>query len=75
MPDTTRDPLRALLPHASEEEFLAAQECLDQYVKLSIDVLSAGPPSASNPVLTESNAGGTVIAGQVDPTRTLTNTG
>jgi len=74
MLDTTKNALRALLPHASEEELQAANDCLDRYLNLAIEIASATSRIASEPVLTQSNGGGTVIAGQVDP-RTFTNTG
>jgi hypothetical protein len=74
MLDTTRDALRALLPHASEEELQAANDCLERYLNLAIEIVSAAHRTASSPVLTELDAGVNVIAGQVDP-RTFTNTG
>jgi hypothetical protein len=72
--DTTQNALDALLPYASEEEIHAANECLERYLNLAIEVASARQRTAPQPVLTQSNDGGTVIAGQVDP-RTFTNTG
>jgi hypothetical protein len=74
MLDTTQNALRALLPHASEEELHAANECLERYLNLAIEVASTGQRAAPPTVLTESDAGVNVIAGQVDP-RTFTNTG
>jgi hypothetical protein len=74
MLDTTQNALRALLPHASEEELHAANECLERYLNLAIEVASAGQRTAPHPVLTQSNDGVNVIAGQVDP-RTFKNTG
>ncbi len=74
MLDTAKNALRALLPHASEEELQAANDCLDRYLNLAIEVTSATHRTEPNLVLTQSNDGGTVIAGQVDP-RTFTNTG
>jgi len=74
MLDTTQNVLRALLSHASEEELHAANECLELYLTLAIEIASAGQRTTASPVLTQSNDGGTVIAGQVDP-RTFTNTG
>jgi hypothetical protein len=74
MLDTTKNALRALLPHASEEELNAANECLERYLNLAIEIASAGQRTTPQPVLTQSNDGGTVIAGQVDP-RTFKNNG
>jgi len=74
MLDTAKNALRALLPHASEEELHAANECLERYLNLAIEVASAGQRTAPQPVLTQSDAGVNVLAGQVDP-RTFTNTG
>jgi hypothetical protein len=74
MLDTTKNALCTLLPHASEEELHAANECLERYLKLAIEVVEARHRSVPNPVLTEPHPRGTVIAGQVDP-RTFTNTG
>jgi hypothetical protein len=74
MLDTTRNALCALLPHASEEELQAANDRLERYLNLAIEIISAAHRPPSSPVLTESDTGGTVIAGQVDP-RTFTNTG
>jgi hypothetical protein len=73
MADTTK-PLRALLPHATEEELQVSNDWLDRYLTLAIEIASAAHRTGSTTVLTESNEGGTVIAGQVDP-RTFTNTG
>ncbi len=75
MLDTTKNALRALLPHATEPEFQAATERFRRYLELAIEVHEAAPESAVTEVLTQSNAGGTVIAGQVDPARTFKNTG
>jgi hypothetical protein len=75
MLDTTKNALRALLPRATEPEFQAAAERFRRYLDLAIEVHQAAPESEVTEVLTQSNAGGTVIAGQVDPARTFTNTG
>lgn len=75
MLDTTRNALRALLPHATEPECQAADERFRRYLELAIEVHQAAAQSAVTEVLTQSNDGGTVIAGQVDPARTFTNTG
>ncbi len=74
MLDTTKSALRALLPQASGEELHAANDYLERYLNLAIEIVSAAHRTASSPVLTESDAGVNVIAGQVDP-RTFTNTG
>ena len=74
MLDTTQNALRALLPHASEEELLAANDCLERYLNLAIEIASAEQRMALSPVLTESDTGVNVVTGQVDP-RTFTNTG
>jgi ABC-type uncharacterized transport system ATPase component len=74
MLDTTQNALRALLPHASEEELLAANNCLERYLNLAIEIASAGQRMALSPVLTKSDTGVNVVTGQVDP-RTFTNTG
>jgi hypothetical protein len=75
MLDTTRNALRALLPHTTDPEFLAAGERFRRYLELAIEVHQAAPETAVTEVLTQSNAGGTVVAGQVDPARTFKNTG
>lgn len=75
MLDATKNALRALLPHATEPELQAAEEQFRRYLELAIEVHQAAPQSAAKEVLTQSNGGGTVIAGQVDPERTFTNTG
>jgi hypothetical protein len=72
--DTTQNALRALLPHASEQELQEANDCLDRYFGLAIEIVQAAHRTAPQPVLTQSDAGVNVIAGQVDP-RTFTNTG
>jgi hypothetical protein len=75
MPDTTQNALRALLPSASEEGLHAANECLQRYLGLAIEIATSAHQTAPQPVLTQSSDRGTVIAGQVDPVRTFTNTG
>ena len=75
MLDTTKNALRALIPHATEPEFQSAAERFRRYLELAIEVHEAAPESAVTEVLTQSNDQGTVIAGQVDPARTFTNTG
>lgn len=74
MLDTTKNALRALLPHTPIEELQAANDRLDRYLNLAIEIVSAAHRTASSPVLTESDARANVIVGQVDP-RTFTNTG
>ena len=75
MPDATQNALRAQLPHLTESDLQAAEERFRRYLQLAIEVYEAAPESAVTEVLTQSNDGGTVIAGQVDPARTFTNTG
>jgi hypothetical protein len=75
MLDTTRDALRAQLPHVTESDLQAAEERFRRYLELAIEVYEAAPQTAVTQVLTQSNDRGTVIAGQVDPERTFTNTG
>jgi hypothetical protein len=71
MLDTTKNALRALLPDANDADFQAAEERFLRYLQLAIELHQAASLSE---VLTQSNDGGNVIAGQVDP-RTFTNTG
>ena len=74
MADISKTALRALLPYASEEDLQTANDCLERYLNLAIEIVSSAHRIAPNPVLTQSDDGGTVIVGQVDP-RTFTNTG
>jgi hypothetical protein len=74
MLDTTKNALRALLPDANAE-IQAAEERFRRYLELVIEVHQTAPPDPSNGILTQSVSGGNVIAGQVEPQRTLTNTG
>jgi hypothetical protein len=75
MLDATQDALRALLPHTTESDLQAAEERFRRYLELAIEVYEAASQTAVTEVLTQSNDRGTVIAGQVDPERTFTNTG
>jgi hypothetical protein len=75
MLDTTRNALRALLPHATEPDLQAAEERFRRYLELAFEVHQTALQDAATAVLTLSNDGGTVIPGQVDPVRTFTNTG
>ena len=75
MLDTTKSALRALLPHANDAEAQAAEERFRRYLELTVEVRQTALQSAVPEVLTQSNDGGTVIAGQVDPARTLINIG
>ena len=70
----THDALRALLPHASEEEIEAAGEGLRRYIELAISIAESLPDNASKAGLTPPDAGGSVMPGLVDP-GTFTNTG
>jgi hypothetical protein len=74
MLDTTKNALRALLPDANEAEIQAAEERFHRYLELAIEIAQA-VDEYSEAALTHSGHGCNVIAGQVDPTRTLTNTG
>ena len=74
MLDTTQNALRALLPHASEEELQDANDYLDRYFDLAIEIVQTAHRTAPQPVLTQSDSGVNVIAGQVDP-RTFINIG
>ena len=64
--------LRTLLPHLNESEIAAAYERLQRYVRCAVDVLEDKVPT--RPELTTPIRGGSVNAGQVDPS-TFTNTG
>jgi len=75
MLDTTKNALRALLPDANDAEIQAVEERFRRYVELAIEVHQTAPQDAVTELLTQSNDGGTVISGQVDPARTFTNTG
>jgi hypothetical protein len=70
---TPQEQLRTLLPHLDETETAAAYERLRRYVALAVDVVRQEKQSPST-ALTESPAGGSVSAGQVEP-RTFKNTG
>jgi hypothetical protein len=59
----------------TESDLQAAEERFRRYLELAIEVYEAAPQTAVTQVLTQSNDRGTVIAGQVDPERTFTNTG
>jgi hypothetical protein len=74
MLDTTKNALRALLPDANDAEIQAAEEQFHRYLELAIEIAQAAEDH-SEAALTHSDHGGNVIAGKVDPTRTLTNTG
>ena len=69
MTASTRDALRALFPHFDGGELDEAAETIRRYVVLATEITAA-----SQLTLTEGSPGGTVIAGQVDPS-TFTNTG
>lgn len=75
MLDTTKNALRALLSDASDPEIQAAEERFRRYLELVIEVHQTAPQDPPNGILTQSVSGGNVIAGQVEPQRTLTNTG
>ena len=64
-----REKLGALFPHLDEQELAAALERLQRYVRLVASV-----PDDSESPLTDRQRGGSVNAGQVDPS-TSKNTG
>lgn len=74
MIESTRAQFRAAFPLLEEREPGAAHDCFKRYVRLAAAV-SSTENHASEPPLTEAQTGGSVDAGKVDPTRTLTNTG
>jgi hypothetical protein len=74
MLDATKHALRALLPNAHDADIQAAEERFRRYLELAIEI-AQGADDHSEAALTHSDHGGNVIAGKVDPTRTLTNTG
>jgi hypothetical protein len=73
--DTTTNALRALLPNANDAEIHEAEERFHRYLQLAIDIAQAAAEDSSEAALTHLDHGGNVIAGKVDPIRTLTNTG
>jgi hypothetical protein len=73
MIQTPQGKLRTLFPHLEEDELAAAYERLRRYVALAVEVVRQ-EKQASEALLTESPAGGSVNAGQVEP-RTFKNTG
>ncbi|HXH91096.1 MAG TPA: hypothetical protein VNN25_05910 [Thermoanaerobaculia bacterium] len=75
MLDTTKNALRALLPDANDTDIQAAEERFHRYLELAIEVYQVAAQNTVSELLTQSDGRGTVIAGQVEPPRTLTNTG
>jgi hypothetical protein len=75
MLDTTKNALRTLLPDANDAEIQSAEERFHRYLELVIEVHQTAPQDPPSEVLTQSVSGGNVITGQVEPQRTLTNTG
>ena len=73
MLQTPQEKLRTLFPHLDESEVAAAYEHVRRYVALAVEVVRQ-QDHASEALLTESAAGGSVDAGQVEP-RTFKNTG
>jgi hypothetical protein len=69
--DDNMKAFRAMYPEMADAEIPAADECFRRYVRLAIQIAEA----TAGPQLTDAIDGGTVSAGQVDPTRTFTNTG
>ena len=74
MLQSTHAALRALIPHATEDEIEAAGEQLRRYIELAVAVAESLPEKASEAGLTPSSARGSVMPGLVDP-GTFTNTG
>ena len=66
MIQTPQEKLRTLFPHLDENEIAAAYERLRRYVALAIEVVRRGKAGIGR-VLTETSAGGSVNAGQVEP--------
>jgi hypothetical protein len=75
MSQVSKNALRTLLPHASEAELEAAEEQFRRYIQVAIEIAQAADENLSGAALTRSDQGGNVNPGQVDPTRTLINTG
>ena len=73
MIQTPQEKLRTLFPHIEESEIGAAYERLRRYVALAVEVVRE-EKQMSKSLLTESQAGGSVNAGQVEP-RSFKNTG
>jgi hypothetical protein len=74
MIESTRAEFRAAFPLLDEQELGAAYDRFKRYVR-HVAAVSSTETYASKPPLTEVKTGGSVDAGKVDPTRTLTNTG
>jgi hypothetical protein len=74
MIEPTRVEFPAVFPLLDEQELNAAHDRFKRYVRLAAAV-SGNQTHPSEPPLTEAQTGGSVDAGKVDPTRTLTNTG
>ena len=74
MIESTRAEFRAAFPLLDERELEAAYDRFKRYVRLAAAV-SSTENHVPEPPLTEVQTGGSVDAGKVDPTRTLTNTG
>ena len=73
MPQTSQDNLHTLFPHLDKSGLAAAHERLTRYVDLAVKVMRRRE-IAGQDTLTESEQGGSVNAGQVEP-RTFKNTG
>jgi hypothetical protein len=73
MTQASQDNLRTLFPHLDESQIAAAHERLRRYVDLAASVIRRESLTGEG-LLTESSGGGSVNAGQVDPS-TFKNTG
>ena len=73
MAQSPQENLRRPFPHLDESELAAAHERLRRYVDLAVKVMRRRD-HAGQGFLTESEGGGSVNAGQVEP-RTFKNTG
>jgi hypothetical protein len=74
MPQNLNDTInafRAAYPEIPEHEIPTAYECFRRYAHLAAEIAQA----ETRPDLTDTSGGGSVSAGQVDPTRTFTNPG
>jgi hypothetical protein len=74
IPDAVSASFHTLYPEIVEAEIASAAERFQRYIRLALDV--AGRSNFGiDATLTAPRARVNVLAGQVDPTRTFTNTG